>query len=151
MSSYLSPSAIDDYLGIFEQAENAVKDDEVLISRVRYAKRSVLFAKAVQFSGDNAGRKKALSEFVDICNENGVTFLIEREQNGDELAVFYNKIKMQTDAFPAIVIAMILGALLVSVAIASLVLSIVCKVKYKTFNFVKLYKQKKKETSQQSE
>lgn len=151
MSSYLSPSAIDDYLGIFEQAENAVKDDEVLISRVRYAKRSVLFAKAVQFSGDNEGRKKALSEFVDICNENGVTSLIEGEQNGDELAVFYNKIKMQTDAFPAIVIAMILGALLVSAAIASLVLSIVCKVKYKTFNFVKLYKQKKKQKLQQTE
>lgn len=132
--SYLSPSALDDYLEIFDKAEQAVADDEVLMSRVELAEKGVLFAKAAQFSADMKGREAALEKFVDVCEKNGIDSLIEGEQNGDELAVFYKNTSMQIKAMPAIIIAMIIGSALLLAALTALTASIYCKVKFRTFN-----------------
>lgn len=132
-ASYLSPAALDNYLEIFEKAERAVEGDETLLNRVHMAEKSVLFAKAAQFSPDMGGRRDALEKFMDICEANGITSLMEGEGNGDEMANFYNAKKAEITAMPAIIIAMILGAALFAAAIAAIIISIYCKVKCGTF------------------
>ena len=104
------------------------------MSRVELAEKGVLFAKAAQFSADMKGREAALEKFVDVCEKNGIDSLIEGEQNGDELAVFYKNTSMQIKAMPAIIIAMIIGSALLLAALTALTASIYCKVKFRTFN-----------------
>lgn len=140
--SYLSPSALDDYLEIFDKAEQAVAGDEELLSRVELAEKGVLFAKAAQFSADMKGRSEALEKFVAICEKNGIDSLIEGEQNGDELAIFYKDTNAQIKAMPAIIIAMIIGSALISAALAAAGMSIYCKIKLGTFNIKALFKKK---------
>lgn len=149
--SYLSPSALDDYLDIFDKAEQAVAGDSTLLSRVELAEKGVLFAKAAQFSADMKGRSDALEKFVRICEENGIDSLIEGEQNGDELAIFYKNTKAEIKAMPAIIIAMIIGSALLLAAIAAAVLSIYCKVKYKTFKISVLFGKRSEKTSEQTD
>lgn len=148
--SYLSPSALDDYLDIFDKAEQAVAGDSTLLSRVELAEKGVLFAKAAQFSADIKGRSDALEKFVRICEENGIDSLIEGEQNGDELAIFYKNTNAEIKAMPAIIIAMIIGSALLLAAIAAAVLSIYCKVKYKTFKISVLFGKRSEKTSEQT-
>lgn len=142
-TSYLSPAALDDYLEIFEKAERAVEGDETLLNRVHMAEKSVLFAKAAQFSPDMGGRRDALEKFMDICEANGITSLMEGEGNGDEMANFYNAKKAEITAMPAIIIAMILGAALFAAAITAIIISIYCKVKYGTFLIWKVVAKKR--------
>lgn len=149
--SYLSPSALDDYLDIFDKAEQAVAGDSTLLSRVELAEKGVLFAKAAQFSADIKGRSDALEKFVRICEENGIDSLIEGEQNGDELAIFYKNTNAEIKAMPAIIIAMIIGSALLLAAIAAAVLSIYCKVKYKTFKISVLFGKRSEKTSEQTD
>lgn len=149
--SYLSPSALDDYLDIFDKAEQAVAGDSALLSRVELAEKGVLFAKAAQFSADIKGRSDALEKFVRICEENGIDSLIEGEQNGDELAIFYKNTNAEIKAMPAIIIAMIIGSALLLAAIAAAVLSIYCKVKYKTFKISVLFGKRSEKTSEQTD
>lgn len=149
--SYLSPSALDDYLDIFDKAEQAVAGDSTLLSRVELAEKGVLFAKAAQFSADMKGRSDALEKFVRICEENGIDSLIEGEQNGDELAIFYKNTNAEIKAMPAIIIAMIIGSALLLAAIAAAVLSIYCKVKYKTFKISVLFGKRSEKTSEQTD
>lgn len=147
--SYLSPSALDDYLEIFDKAEQAVAGDSTLLSRVELAEKGVLFAKAAQFSADMKGRSDALEKFVRICEENGIDSLIEGEQNGDELAIFYKNTNAEIKAMPAIIIAMIIGSVLLLAAIAAASLSIYCKVKYKTFKINVLFRKKSEKAEEQ--
>ena len=149
--SYLSPSALDDYLDIFDKAEQSVAGDSTLLSRVELAEKGVLFAKAAQFSADIKGRSDALEKFVRICEENGIDSLIEGEQNGDELAIFYKNTNAEIKAMPAIIIAMIIGSALLLAAIAAAVLSIYCKVKYKTFKISVLFGKRLEKTSEQTD
>ena len=149
--SYLSPSALDDYLEIFDKAEQAVAGDSTLLSRVELAEKGVLFAKAAQFSADMKGRSDALEKFVRICEENGIDSLIEGEQNGDELAIFYKNTNAEIKAMPAIIIAMIIGSVLLLAAIAAAALSIYCKVKYKTFKINVLFGKRSEKTSEQTD
>lgn len=146
ITSYLSPSALDDYLDIFEKAEQAVQGDEELLSRVELAEKGVLLAKADQFSADMKGRREALEKFVAICEKNGIDSLIEGESNGDELAIFYKNTDAEIKAMPAIIIGMILGSALIVAALIAAGLSIYCKIKYKTFK-IKVLFDRKKETA----
>lgn len=121
------------------------------MSRVELAEKGVLFAKAAQFSADIKGRSDALEKFVRICEENGIDSLIEGEQNGDELAIFYKNTNAEIKAMPAIIIAMIIGSALLLAAIAAAVLSIYCKVKYKTFKISVLFGKRSEKTSEQTD
>lgn len=129
LTTYLSPDAIDEYLAIFEKAEKAVEYDDELLARVEKAEAGVLFAKAAQFSADSKGRKAALEKFVSVCEANGITSLIEGEQNGDELKIFYKDTLAQIKAMPLIITAMIVGCLLVTGTAVIIVLSIIHKKK----------------------
>lgn len=142
--SYLSSSAIDGYLAVLGKAEQAVADDPALLARVEAVEKSVLFVKAAQFSADMSGRSAALEKFVRICADQGVTSLLEGEGNGDEIAEFYNGMKTQINAIPAIVIAMIVGAALFAVGIAALCVSVYSKIKYGKFDFRKTMMKKNK-------
>lgn len=119
ITSYLSPANIDEYLVSFEKAQEAVSGNEELLARVEKAKASVLFAKADQFSTDFEGREKALNEFIEICEKNDITSLIEGEQNGDEIQVFRDKVENQIKAFPFIIagVVLLLAALIVLVSL----------------------------------
>lgn len=140
--SYLSPAALDDYLAVFSKAENAVADDETLLSRVELAEKGVLFAKAAQFSADMKGRSEALEKFTEICKKNGIDSLLEGENNGDELALFYKNTNAQIKAMPAIVIAMTLGSALIVAALAAATASVYCKIRFGTFNIKTLFGKK---------
>lgn len=130
LTTYLSPDAIDGYLQMFAKAEQAVKGNEEVLARVKKAKLGVLFAKATQFSADTKGRKQALEEFVSVCKANNITSLIEGEQNGEELAVFYDSTMAEIKAMPFIIIAMVIGCLLIIGTVVIIVLSIIHKKKY---------------------
>ncbi len=130
LTTYLSPDALDEYLSIFEKAEKAVEYDAELLARVKKAKAGVLFAKAAQFSADLKGRKAALEEFISVCEANDITSLIEGEQNGEELKIFYEDTLAEIKAMPFIIIGIILGCIALVGGVTVIVLSIVHKKKY---------------------
>lgn len=132
-TSYLSPSNLDDYLDIFQEAEQAVSYDSELTNRVKLAKKGVLYVKALQFSSDLDGRRQALDEFMQVCTSNGITSLLEGEQNGDELSVYYAKAQALIKYTPLIIIAIIIGALALIAAFTLLGICIYNKVKYGKF------------------
>ena len=132
-TSYLSPSNLDDYLDIFQEAEQAVSYDSELTNRVKLAKKGVLYVKALQFSSDLDGRRQALDEFMQVCTSNGITSLLEGEQNGDELSVYYAKAQALIKYTPLIIIAIIIGALALIAAFTLLGICIYNKVKYEKF------------------
>lgn len=132
-TSYLSPSDLDDYLDIFQEAEQAVSYDSKLTNRVKLAKKGVLYVKALQFSSDLDGRRQALDEFMQVCTSNGITSLLEGEQNGDELSVYYAKAHALIKYTPLIIIAIIIGALAFIAAFTLLGICIYNKVKYGKF------------------
>ena len=132
-TSYLSPSNLDDYLDIFQEAEQAVSYDSELTNRVKLAKKGVLYVKALQFSSDLDGRRQALDEFMQVCTSNGITSLLEGEQNGDELSVYYAKAHALIKYTPLIIIAIIIGTLALIAAFTLLGICICNKVKYGKF------------------
>ena len=89
-TSYLTPSLIDRYEALFDQAEAAVADDPAVLERVRVARLPLEFAIMEQakktFSGDGGlfqkvgGRwetrpdiRARIDPFVDLANRQGVT------------------------------------------------------------------------------
>lgn len=118
-TSYLSAKNIDGYLATFEKAEKAVSENEELLERVERAKAGALFAKAAQVSTDFDGREKALNEFIEICEKNDITSLVEGEQNGNELQVFRDKVEKQIKAFPYVIAGALFSIAVLAVTIFS--------------------------------
>jgi hypothetical protein len=101
-SGYLSPTMLDEYGSIFDNAEAAVTDDPALLSRVRTARLPVQFALLEQakvsgagergcFIRDNNGALRTrpeadslLSMFVRRCKEAGIPRLWEHGTSPDE-------------------------------------------------------------------
>lgn len=136
-TSYLSPSNLDKYLDIFEKAEQAVSYDSSLLNRVQLAEKSVLYVKALQFSSDLDGRREALDDFVQICKTNGITSLLEGEQNGEELAVYYAKADALIKYTPLFIIITVIGSLALITGATLLGICIYNKIKYGTFRLKK--------------
>lgn len=120
---YLSSKKLERYMQIFENAEERVIDDKVLLARVKKAKIGILFTKSTNFSCDISGRKAALEQMKLICVDNDIKALLEGGKEGiNELNDFYKSKMREIKATPFIVIGMILAPLgLVALGIVSAV------------------------------
>lgn len=104
---------------------------------MQLAEKSVLYVKALQFSSDLDGRREALDDFVQICKTNGITSLLEGEQNGEELAVYYAKADALIKYTPLFIIITVVGSLALITGATLLGICIYNKIKYGTFRLKK--------------
>lgn len=137
-TSYLSPSAADGYLELFEKAKAAVAGDETVTERIRYLSRGALFAKAVQFSGDMKGRREALKEFEAICDDYDIVSLDEASKSTDQVGDLVRRVTTEINATPVIIIAMIVAAALTLFAAAAAAGALYGKVRYRSAAVFKL-------------
>ena len=70
---YLSSCNITYYRDCFTKAEEAVKDNDIYLSRVKQAKIPILYAKINEDSNDEDGRQIAAEEFFELCDRYGIT------------------------------------------------------------------------------
>ena len=137
-TSYLSPSAADGYLELFEKAKEAVAGDETVTERIRYLSRGALFAKAVQFSGDMKGRREAIKEFEVICDDYDIVSLDEASKSADQVGDLVRRVTAEINATPVIIIAMIVAAALTLFAAAAAAGALYGKVRYRSAAVFKL-------------
>ena len=137
-TSYLSPSAADGYLELFEKAKAAVAGDETVTERIRYLSRGALFAKAVQFSGDMKGRREALKEFEAICDDYDIVSLDEASKSADQVGDLVRRVTTEINATPVIIIAMIVAAALTLFAVAAAAGAVYGKARYRSAAVFKL-------------
>ena len=137
-TSYLSPSAADGYLELFEKAKAAVAGDETVTERIRYLSRGALFAKAVQFSGDMKGRREAIKEFEAICEDYDIVSLVEASKSADQVGDLVRRVTTEINATPVIIIAMIVAAALTLFAAAAAAGALYGKVRYRSAAVFKL-------------
>ena len=137
-TSYLSPSAADGYLELFEKAKAAVAGDETVTERIRYLSRGALFAKAVQFSGDMKGRREAIKEFEAICDDYDIVSLDEASKSTDQVGDLVRRVTTEINATPVIIIAMIVAAALTLFAVAAAAGAVYGKARYRSAAVFKL-------------
>lgn len=137
-TSYLSPSAADGYLELFEKAKEAVAGDETVTERIRYLSRGALFAKAVQFSGDMKGRREAIKEFEVICDDYDIVSLDEASKSADQVGDLVRRVTAEINATPVIIIAMIVAAALTLFAVAAAAGAVYGKARYRSAAVFKL-------------
>lgn len=126
-TTFLSNSQIDDYLALFAQAELAVKDDPIMLERVKFAKINVLYAKAnVPTLADAKGRKAALDELVVLCEKAGITEIREFHNDGT-LAKKVKVLDTQIASIPYIITLIVV----VPLGIVALVVLLIYKKKKK--------------------
>lgn len=117
---YLSNAKVDKYLDILETAENAVSNQPEIIKRIQKVKIGALYVKAQEVSLDLKGKKAALNEWKNLCDEFGIESIYEGNPKGDnEVHTFYNRQLKIINAIPwicvgtiAIIAAIITGIVL---------------------------------------
>jgi hypothetical protein len=94
VTSYLTPELMDRYHVLFDEAENAVRADSILLERVKIARQPLVYATLEQakknYAGENGVFEKAngrwrprtairelIDPFTDLCLRQGVTQLKE--------------------------------------------------------------------------
>lgn len=108
--SWLSMEMMEQYNRIFDQAEAAVKNNEELHKRVRIARLPIMYAE-IQIGRNELDTARSMfkrisdkkiivkpemkylvSEFIQLCKEDGVTRLQERSTPPDDFLQSYNRI-----------------------------------------------------------